>query len=213
MPSDLRRARDKARTEARREALLDAARRVFIRHGFHRALISDIAAEAKVGQGTFYRHFSDKRAIFEALLDRFIAQVFESFAGMSANPPHDAVSYRAASAAAIRRVVEVMEKDRVLAMLLLREAPTVDHELEEKVAGVYASLAEIAGSFLERAIAQGYARPCHTAVVSQAIVGIGAWMSSAWWSGRLMDTSADDLIEELVDFVFLGLGPEAPSDS
>lgn len=211
MPSELRRARDQARTEARREDLLNAARRVFIRHGYHRTLISDIAAEAKVGQGTFYRHFSDKRAIFDELLDRFLAQVFESFASMRTHPPADAASYRAASAAAIRRVVEVMERDRALAMLLLREAPTVDRELEEKVAGVYASLAEVARSHLDRAVAEGYARPCHTAAVSQAIVGIGVWMSNAWWSGRLLDIAADDLIEELVDFVFLGLGPERGS--
>ncbi|MDY0002167.1 MAG: TetR/AcrR family transcriptional regulator [Polyangia bacterium] len=208
MPSELRRARDQARTAARREALLDAAARVFVRHGYHRTLISDIASEAKVGQGTFYRHFQDKRAVFDALLDRFIAQVFESFSQMSSNPPQDGASYRAASAAAIRHVVRVMEDDRALAMLLLREAPTVDRELEEKITGVYATLAEIARSHLDRAVAAGYARPCRTAMVSQAIIGIGAWMSSAWWSGRLLEISADDLIEELVDFVFLGLSPQ-----
>jgi AcrR family transcriptional regulator len=213
MPSDLRKARDQARTDARREALLDAASRVFVRHGFHRTLISDIAAEAKVGQGTFYRHFTDKRAIFEALLDRFLGRVFEAFASMSANPPHDAASYRAASVEAIRRLVEVLERDRALAMVLLREVPTVDRQLEDRLTGLYATLADISRSFLDRAVSEGFARPCRTAVVSQAIVGIGAWMANAWWSGRILDVSADDVIEELVELVFSGFGrTSAPSD-
>jgi AcrR family transcriptional regulator len=212
MPSDLRKERDRERTEQRREALLDAAARVFVRHGYHRALISDIAAEAQVGQGTFYRHFADKRAIFEALLDRFLSAVFEGFSGMNANPPHDTRQYRDASIAAIRRAAQVMERDRALATLLLREAPTVDRVVEEKVHAAYAVLADIAQSFLERAVAEGFARPCRMTVVSQAIVGIGAWMANAWWAGRIHDVSLDDLIRELVDFAFLGIGvAETPS--
>jgi AcrR family transcriptional regulator len=210
MPSDLRKARDQARTEARREALLDAAARVFIRHGYHRTLISDIAAEAQVGQGTFYRHFSDKRAILEALLDRFLARVFEAFSSMSANPPTDAASYRLASVVAIRKLVAVLERDRALALVLLREVPTVDRQLEERLSGLYQTLADIARSFLDRAVEQGFARPCRTAIVSQAIVGIGAWMANAWWSGRLLDVAAEDVIQELVDLAFRGFEQPAP---
>ena len=210
MPSDLRKARDQARTEARREALLDAAARVFIRHGYHRTLISDIAAEAQVGQGTFYRHFTDKRALFEALLDRFLGRVFEAFAGMSANPPTDAASYRSASVVAIRKLVAALERDRALAQVLLREVPTVDRALEDRLNGLYGTLADIARSFLDRAVEQGFARPCRTAIVSQAIVGIGAWIANAWWSGRLLDVAADDVIEELVDFAFTGFGRAQP---
>ncbi len=53
MLSELRKTRNQQRTERRRQALLDAAGKVFTRQGFHRTLVSDIVAEAHVGQGTF----------------------------------------------------------------------------------------------------------------------------------------------------------------
>ena len=211
MPSELRIARDRARVERRREALLDAASVVFARQGFHRTLVSDIADEARVGQGTFYRHYVDKRAVYEALLDRFLSNVFEGFAGMSANPPHDTRQYRDASVAAVLRAAGVLERERPLALLLMREAAAIDRRLEQKVDAMYATLADIAQSFLDRAVAEGFGRPCRTEVVSQAIVGMGAWAANAWWSGRIRNVSLEAYVEELIDFAFLGIGkPPAP---
>jgi AcrR family transcriptional regulator len=51
----------------RRGQLLDAARRVFERDGYHAATVSDIVGSAGLSQGTFYLYFSDKKAIFAAL--------------------------------------------------------------------------------------------------------------------------------------------------
>lgn len=51
----------------RRGQLLDAARQVFERHGYHAATVSDIVRAAGLSQGAFYLYFSDKKAIFAAL--------------------------------------------------------------------------------------------------------------------------------------------------
>lgn len=51
----------------RRGQLLDAARRVFERHGYHAAAVSDIVRAAGLSQGAFYLYFPDKKAIFAAL--------------------------------------------------------------------------------------------------------------------------------------------------
>ena len=58
------------RGHARRAALLDAARRVFEERGFLETRVADIAAEAKVAQGTFYTYFDSKDAIFQAVAAR-----------------------------------------------------------------------------------------------------------------------------------------------
>ncbi len=58
------------RGHARRAALLDAARRVFEDKGFLETRVADIAAEAKVAQGTFYTYFDSKDAIFQAVATR-----------------------------------------------------------------------------------------------------------------------------------------------
>lgn len=66
----LTRAEAKART---REALLEAAARVFATHGFHGASIDVVAEEAGYTKGAVYAHFSTKDELYLALLDRHLA--------------------------------------------------------------------------------------------------------------------------------------------
>ncbi|WP_181233799.1 TetR/AcrR family transcriptional regulator [Enhygromyxa salina] len=52
-----------------REAIVEAAMRIFGRTGFHETKIADIATEAGVATGTLYNYFSSKEEIFESILD------------------------------------------------------------------------------------------------------------------------------------------------
>jgi AcrR family transcriptional regulator len=62
------------RAAATYEALLAAARRVFAKRGFDAAQTPEIAAEAGVSVGAFYRYFSDKRAAFVEVVQQHLAQ-------------------------------------------------------------------------------------------------------------------------------------------
>jgi AcrR family transcriptional regulator len=53
------------------EALLDAARTEFARHGPEQARVEDIASRAGVSKGAFYLHFRTKHDAFEVILQRF----------------------------------------------------------------------------------------------------------------------------------------------
>jgi AcrR family transcriptional regulator len=53
----------------RRGELLEAARRVFERDGYHGTAVSAIVAAAGLSQGAFYLYFGDKKAVFAALQD------------------------------------------------------------------------------------------------------------------------------------------------
>jgi TetR/AcrR family transcriptional regulator, acrAB operon repressor len=55
---------------ATREALLDAALRVFRERGVARTTLAEIAAAAHVTRGAVYWHFRDKAAVFTAMCDR-----------------------------------------------------------------------------------------------------------------------------------------------
>jgi AcrR family transcriptional regulator len=57
-----------ARSERTRNALAEAARRVFARTGFSDAKIGEIAEEAGVAHGSFYTHFDSKEAVFLEVL-------------------------------------------------------------------------------------------------------------------------------------------------
>jgi AcrR family transcriptional regulator len=63
---------------ARREEILDAARRVFAERGFRGTTIADIAEEAKIALGTIYLYFSSKEEVFGALNQRFNEVIMSS---------------------------------------------------------------------------------------------------------------------------------------
>jgi AcrR family transcriptional regulator len=56
-----------------RAALIDAARDVIERDGYHAARITDIAEQAGTAIGSFYHHFSGKQAVFTAVMHEHLA--------------------------------------------------------------------------------------------------------------------------------------------
>jgi AcrR family transcriptional regulator len=67
-----KRTRRSAREESRavyRQAIVEAAMRIFGKTGFHETKITDIATEAGVATGTLYNYFSSKEEIFQSILD------------------------------------------------------------------------------------------------------------------------------------------------
>jgi AcrR family transcriptional regulator len=62
-----------------RQALIDAAWEVFVRRGFARATTREIAEAAGVAEGTIYRHFDDKRALFRGVFFHVAGGMIEEF--------------------------------------------------------------------------------------------------------------------------------------
>ncbi len=74
-PTIKRKEREK---EARREAILDAAVRLFSRQKNYEPTLDEIAAEAELSKGTIYNYFKDKHYLFAALLLRCHEKVQEN---------------------------------------------------------------------------------------------------------------------------------------
>ena len=62
------------KTEARREAILDAALEEFAAKGYAGARMEDIARRAGVAKGTLYLHFGDKEGLFRAIAEPVVDQ-------------------------------------------------------------------------------------------------------------------------------------------
>jgi TetR/AcrR family fatty acid metabolism transcriptional regulator len=60
-----------------RQAVLDAAERLFARAGYHDTKMADLAAEAGVAVGTLYKHFKSKEEVFAQLTARNREQLVE----------------------------------------------------------------------------------------------------------------------------------------
>src|SRR5438034_6410514 len=63
-------------TEFRTSGILEAARKVFAKKGFHEAKVDDIAETAGVAKGTVYLYYASKRDVYFAALKFGIAQMY-----------------------------------------------------------------------------------------------------------------------------------------
>src|SRR6476620_7662102 len=89
--------------------------------------ITDIVARAHISRTTFYKHFDDKRACFDAAIDDCIEQLPEVAA--SAHSPEDEPGDAARRAAAA--VLEAMAARPGLAQLLTGDAIAVEPQVTE----------------------------------------------------------------------------------
>jgi AcrR family transcriptional regulator len=68
----------KARQARTKQALLDAAARVFARNGYAKASLEEIAVEAGYSTGAVYSNFKGKDELFLTMVDRQIAEETET---------------------------------------------------------------------------------------------------------------------------------------
>lgn len=73
-------------TAAYRQAILDAAERVFPRVGYGDATMSELASEAGVSIGTLYNYFENKEQVFVSLLSRGRDEFFSALDDVASEP-------------------------------------------------------------------------------------------------------------------------------
>jgi TetR/AcrR family acrAB operon transcriptional repressor len=101
-----------------RNALLDAAERVFSERGVSRTSLSDVAAAAGVTRGAVYWHFKDKVDLLDAMLCRVMLPMDEASARSGCDPKSDPLGHvrsclvnvlkRTAADAQSQRVFEIV---------------------------------------------------------------------------------------------------------
>ena len=73
-------------SEERKEQITDAATNVFVRQGFDKARMDDIAAEANLSKGTLYLYFKSKDAIIKHLLDKLFERELSGLQPLKGDP-------------------------------------------------------------------------------------------------------------------------------
>ncbi len=131
---------------ATRERLVSTARELFGRDGYEATSVEAVLREAGVARGSLYHHFQNKEALFDAVLDRVVAEAAAE-AGRAAAEHDDPVeSLRAGCGAWLR-----LSLDRAVQQIALVDAPAVLgwarwRELDEQytLGGVRQSLQRLA---------------------------------------------------------------------
>ena len=139
--------------EQRREDILATAYRLFGERGYHDTNISDIADALKIGHGTFYRYYQNKRDIFVQVIDLVVAKI----AGVvAAEEPatRTLADYRAQLERIGERLFDLFAADQHLAQILFYEAPGIDRALDQKIRAAI----DLFASFTERYLVNGKKR-------------------------------------------------------
>ena len=62
------------KAEERRQQIIESSVKLFSERGYYQTHVEDVIKEARVGKGTFYRHFKNKEELFIALLLHFLSE-------------------------------------------------------------------------------------------------------------------------------------------
>src|SRR6516165_10545869 len=73
--------------DARRDQILDAARRCFLRDGFHATSMQDLFAEASLSSGAVYSYFTSKDDVIVAIAEENMRGVTEMIRTIATQRP------------------------------------------------------------------------------------------------------------------------------
>lgn len=194
-----------AQTEA---ALKEAARRVFARSGYLDAKISDITAEAGRSVGSFYKHFTGKQEVLQALLTDWITQAGQELAS------HEAGGDLSEEAALRARVAVYWHTYRahLPEIRALGQAALVNPVFAAQVARSRHTELQSMREHLERLRAAGFDLPGDPAVLASAFNALLEGFCATWIAdggepiGR--ELGDDEAIDTLTGLLRYGLtGP------
>ena len=152
--------------ERRRAQILQRARDVFARKGYHQAKIDDIVAAAGVARGTFYLYFQDKRSIFEELVNRFYQTI-----AMAVSRIDVALPLEQQIKTNIARVLNVFLEDPGMAKILLADVGGLDIEFDRRLLAFYSDIETLLESSLGEGQELGIVQPGERRVVAHFLLG------------------------------------------
>jgi len=154
-PPPRRQTKKEQQSEASIEAILQAAKYLFVTKGFHGTRIDDIASRVGLTKGAVYFHFEDKIAILKVLLDRVRNDILDPLAeklGNSTESPSERLMVLLSHGASI------VSKDPIAVLLpivIAIEFKATDDGIGKYVHAGYQRLARMLEHVLQEGIAAG----------------------------------------------------------
>jgi AcrR family transcriptional regulator len=203
MANRRRKADETKEREERRRQILEAAAKVFARHGYHRAHTREIAAEAKIAEGTIYNYYHNKRELLLALIQQITT---ESMPAVLPGVPED--DFQFWITAMLRDRLAMLDRNQTLIQAVFPEMLT-DKELQWDY--LQQVLLPFANQFLpltQRALQNGKLRHFNPRVILPMVIAgtVSALMFNEWVDLPIGKASSrEELISELVSFLLNGL--------
>src|SRR5213594_2068492 len=187
------------RRERTRQELLAAATRVLAAKGLDRTKITDIAAAADVGVGTFYLHFPDKETLFDALVEDTVRRL-KATVDAARTKAHGALEK---ITAANRAFFRFARDNREVFKIVFGHAAAFNDLIRRAQALFIADIEKT----VREGIASGAFAQLPPALVAQAVVGMATQMIS-WWTEH-ESVPIETLIDTTTTLALRGITPSA----
>ncbi|MDQ4006999.1 MAG: TetR/AcrR family transcriptional regulator [Actinomycetota bacterium] len=175
-----RAARARMTSAARREQLIEIARKLFAQRGFDGTSIEEIAARAEVSKPVVYEHFGGKEGIYAVVVDREVRQLLEMMhASLTAGHPRELLEQAACA------LLDYIEQSSDGFRILVRDAPL------GTASGSFVSIISDVASRVEHILAAEFRQrgfdPKTSPMYAQMLVGMVGTTGQWWLDARKPD--------------------------
>jgi AcrR family transcriptional regulator len=120
-----------------REAILDAAERLFSAHGVDGVAVRDLARELGLTPSSLYNHFPGKQALYEAVLERGLEPIVALIANDQARSPVTRESVSRVVEALVSHLAEHPHLPRLLQRAMLEDTSSVQELIGRWLSPLY----------------------------------------------------------------------------
>jgi AcrR family transcriptional regulator len=196
--------------QRRYEEILVAARTTFAERGYHDTSVSDIVARSGVARGTFYLYFEGKRAVFDALLDRFLEAIKQRVHVVRIGPgrpsPHEQLRGN------VRRVLELLVEQKEIPVILLDHAVGLDQSADRKLKAFEDEMTEMLRRALLKGMRLGLVREVDRELAARMIIGGMKEVVRHYVVAERLPMAPNELVDEVIALCSCGVmgGPIDP---
>jgi len=151
---------------SKREAIRDAAVKVFAAKGYHTATVSEVAEVANVGKGTVYFYYASKEdLLMEILVFHFdqMMSLIERIEQVELSPEE---AVRVVIMDSIRRLKENPDLFKIM-----EQQPLLYHErVKERFETLFGQMIDRTAALLTSGVKQGFLRSCDTRAVASVLL-------------------------------------------
>lgn len=193
-------------TQTTREAILEAARRRYLRFGPRKTTMEEVAREAGCSRATVYSHFPGKQELYSKLLEWETATFLAELEAATEAPQEALEKLRSIAEATGRNFAHSTALGGAIAgdaeMSLERVAQPAVEKLEQRVI-------ELLARVLEQGVAEGTFRPVEPRLVSYLMFQLGRVLVEREREGRA-DFPFVRILGAMNDLVLHGITVDGP---
>ena len=185
--------------ESKRASILAAAQENFLKNGFSRAAVADIAREADVSTATLYKHFSSKEELFATVVRESYGELGEEFGDITATGTPREVFYKLA-----RAYLQAQFDHQVVGLMriVIAEVPTAPEVAKDAYDFItvhrYAQLKRVVDQMVDRKMLKPHDTKQSIVLLAGMIKEVLIWPALFDASVTLPD-NADEVIYEAID--------------